>query len=80
MELSMRFPDTSQDVLVTCIVKGSERYVFLYTEKRLPELAIYLGRFATSSELSLSWEDVGNVLQDVNAKISRRVKPWPEPT
>jgi len=39
------------------MVKGEERYVFLYTEETRTELLRTLGRFAADKELSFTWYD-----------------------
>jgi hypothetical protein len=51
--------DTSStdDILVTAIAKGSEQYVFIYSNRTIPEVLKTLGKFAANPELSFSWLD-----------------------
>lgn len=47
----------NQEVNVLALVKGKERYVFLYTGDNREELVESFGRYASDSELSFSWYD-----------------------
>jgi len=47
------------------LVKGSERYVFLYTESNRAETLRTLGRFASNPELSFSWYDAAVLSQKI---------------
>jgi hypothetical protein len=47
------------------LVKGAERYVFLYTESNRAETLRTLGRFASNPELSFSWYDAAVLSQKI---------------
>tara|TARA_B100001750_G_C14908875_1_gene303585 strand:+ start:188 stop:490 length:303 start_codon:yes stop_codon:yes gene_type:complete len=55
----------SQEVNVLALVKGKERYIFLFDDKRRPETLRALGRFASNTELSFSWYDAAVLSQKV---------------
>jgi hypothetical protein len=50
---------------VLALVKGSERYVFLYDDNSSPELLRTLGRFAADPQLSFTWYDAAILSQKV---------------
>ena len=60
----------SEDIHVVAIVKGEERYVFLFDDKTRAETLRTLGRYASSSELSFSWYDAAVLSQKI-----RKTKP-----
>lgn len=43
------------------LVKGEERYVFLYDDANRAEILKVLGRFASDPELSFSWYDAATL-------------------
>ena len=45
------------DINVLALVKGSERYIFLYDDSQRAETLRILGRYASNPELSFSWYD-----------------------
>ncbi|GIW92327.1 MAG: hypothetical protein KatS3mg110_0368 [Pirellulaceae bacterium] len=47
----------SQDINVVALVKGQERYIFLFDDEHRAELFRTLGRFASNPELSFTWFD-----------------------
>jgi hypothetical protein len=53
----------SRDINVIALVKGGERYVFLYDDDSREETLRALGRCAANPELSFSWYDA-SVLGD----------------
>ena len=55
----------SQDINVLALVKGSERYVFLYDDDKRAEILRTLGRYASNPELSFSWYDAAVLSQKV---------------
>lgn len=57
------------DINVMALVKGEERYVFLFDEDSRAETLRTLGRYASDSELSFSWYDAAVMSQKVR-KIS----------
>ena len=47
----------SQDINVLALVKGAERYVFLYDDSNRAETLRMLGRYASNPQLSFTWYD-----------------------
>ncbi len=59
------------DINVLALVKGDERYIFLFDDGHRSEALRTLGRFASNPELSFSWYDaavlsqrIRNILQE----------------
>ena len=46
-----------QELNVLAMVKGEERYIFLYDDKNRVETLRTLGRFAADPQLSFTWYD-----------------------
>lgn len=55
----------SEDINVLALVKGRERYIFLYDDRNRAQLLRVLGRFASSADLSFSWYDAAVLSQKV---------------
>ena len=55
----------TQDINVLALVKGSERYIFLYDDSRRAETLRTLGRYASNPDLSFSWYDAAVLSQKV---------------
>ncbi|MGL6196603.1 MAG: hypothetical protein ACRC2T_17460 [Thermoguttaceae bacterium] len=55
----------SQDINVLALVKGTERYVFLYNDQNRAETLRVLGRFASNPELSFTWYDAAVLSQKI---------------
>ncbi|MFO0904133.1 MAG: hypothetical protein U0939_14110 [Pirellulales bacterium] len=55
----------SKDVNVLALVKGEERYVFLFDDDHRVEVLRTLGRFAADPELSFTWHDAAMMSQKV---------------
>lgn len=53
------------DINVLALVKGSERYIFLFDDTQRAEALRTLGRFASNSELSFTWYDAAVLSQKV---------------
>lgn len=62
----------SRDINVVALVKGGERYVFLYDDEGREEALRALGRSAANPELSFSWFDAAVLGQKV-----RQIGPRP---
>lgn len=61
----------SQDINVVALVKGEERYIFLFNDAQKAETLRTLGRYASDSKLSFSWYDAAVLSQKVrNTKKS----------
>lgn len=57
----------SQDINVLALVKGEERYVFLYDDDNRAETLRMLGRYASNPELSFTWYDAAVLSQKIRA-------------
>ena len=55
----------SKDLNVLALVKGSERYVFLYDDRSEQQTLRTLRRFASNPELSFTWYDVAVLSQKI---------------
>ena len=55
----------SQDINVLALVKGNERYIFLYDDASRSETLRTLGRYASNSELSFTWYDAAVLSQKI---------------
>lgn len=53
------------DLNVVALVKGSERYIFMYGDSDRAETLRALGRFASNPELSFSWYDAAVLSQKI---------------
>ena len=62
----------SQDINVLALVKGSERYVFLYDDSSRAETLRVLGRFASNPELSFTWYDAAVLSQKIRQESQRQ--------
>ena len=60
----------TQDINVLALVKGEERYIFLFDDEHRSDALRTLGRFASNPELSFSWYDA--------AVLSQRLRNPPE--
>lgn len=65
----------SKDVNVVALVKGEERYIFLFNDQRKGELLRTLGKYASNSELNFSWYDAAVLSQ----KVRKATQQPPEP-
>jgi len=55
----------SHDINVLALVKGEERYVFLFDDASRAETLRVLGRYASNPELSFSWYDAAVLSQKI---------------
>ena len=46
-----------QDTNIIALVKGTERYVFVFADDRRDDLCSTLGRFAADPDLAFTWYD-----------------------
>jgi len=63
----------SQDINVLALVKGSERYVFLYDDASRAEALRTLGRYASNPELSFTWYDAAVLSQKIRQESQKCV-------
>lgn len=66
----------TQDINVLALVKGSERYVFLYDDSKRAETLRALGRYASNPQLSFTWYDAAVLSQKVR-QVSQSQKRAP---
>ena len=65
----------SKDVNVVALVKGEERYIFLFNDQRKGELLRTLGKYASNSELNFSWYDAAVLSQKVRKAAQQPPPP-----
>lgn len=53
------------DINVLALIKGKERYIFLFDDAQRADALRTLGRFASNPELSFSWYDAAVLSQKV---------------
>lgn len=61
----------SRDINVVALVKGGERYVFLYDDESREETLRAMARQAANPELSFSWYDAAVLAQKVRQHTPR---------
>lgn len=61
-----------QDINVLALVKGSERYVFLYDDSSRAETLRTLGRYASNPELSFTWYDAAVLSQKIRQESQKQ--------
>lgn len=69
---------SNQDINVLALVKGEERYVFLYDDSSRAETLRTLGRFASNPQLSMTWYDAAVLSQKVR-KAQEQHEEQPRP-
>ena len=67
----------NQDINVLALVKGEERYVFLYDDGHRAEALRTLGRFASNPELSFTWYDAAVLSQKIRQESEKPAAPTP---
>ena len=55
----------SEDINVLALVKGRERYIFLYDDANRAETLRTLGRFASNPSISFTWYDAAVLSQRI---------------
>ena len=67
----------NDDINVLALIKGNERYIFLYDDSQRAETLRMLGRHASNPELSFSWYDAAvlsqKIRQEERQQRSRRL-------
>jgi hypothetical protein len=53
----------TQDINVLALVKGEERYIFLFDDAHKSDALRTLGRFASNPDLSFTWYDAAVLSQ-----------------
>lgn len=54
-----------EDINVLALVKGEERYIFLFDDDRRADALKALGRFASNPDLAFSWYDAAVLSQRI---------------
>lgn len=67
----------TKDINVLALLKGSERYIFLYNDSRRAETLRTLGRFASNPDLSFSWYDAAVLSQKIRQNAQQPSEPRP---
>jgi hypothetical protein len=57
--------NVNDDINVLALIKGKERYIFLYDDSQRAETLRMLGRHASNPELSFSWYDAAVLSQKI---------------
>jgi hypothetical protein len=70
-----RSRDVTQDINVLALVKGSERYIFLFDDEHRGEALRTLGRFASNPDLSFTWYDAAVLSQKIRQTADRSRRP-----
>lgn len=65
------------DIQTLALIKGNEKYVFLYDDATRGEVLRTLGRFASDPGLSFTWYDAAELSKTVR-KRAKRDKPSSE--
>ena len=61
----------TEDINVLALVKGTERYVFLYDDTSRAETLRTLGRYASNPELSFTWYDAAVLSQKIRQECHK---------
>ncbi len=65
----------TKDINVLALVKGKERYIFLYDDDNRAETLRTLGRYASNQELSFTWYDAAVLSQKIRQTSQRAKEP-----
>lgn len=65
----------NQDINVLALVKGAERYVFLYDDSSRAETLRVLGRYASNPDLSFTWYDAAVLSQKIRQESQKPAAP-----
>lgn len=60
------------DINVLALMKGAERYVFLYDDCSRAETLRVLGRYASNPELSFTWYDAAVLSQKIRQESQKQ--------
>jgi hypothetical protein len=61
----------NDDINVLALIKGNERYIFLYEDSQPAEALRMLGRHASNPELSFSWYDAAVLSQRIRQEARK---------
>lgn len=60
-----------QEINVLALVKGEERYVFIYDDGNRAETIRHMGRYASNPELAFNWYDAAVLSQKIRRQTQR---------
>lgn len=63
-------PKSAGDIDILALVKGEERYVFMFDAEHRAEALRTLGRFASNPDLSFSWYDAAVMSQKIRGRAT----------
>lgn len=63
------------EINVLALVKGNERYVFLFDDDNRVEMLRQFGRFAANPDLSFTWYDAAVMSQKVRQAAQQAERP-----
>ena len=69
----------SKEINVLALIKGEERYIFLYDDNNRTETLRTLGRFAADPQLSFSWYDAAVAAGNAPTAAKRNAQPKKSP-
>jgi hypothetical protein len=72
--MTRRVCNVSEDINVLALVKGEERYIFLYDDDHRADALRTLGRYASNPELSFSWYDAAVLSQKVRQTADEQAR------
>jgi hypothetical protein len=61
----------TDDINVLALVKGNERYIFLYDDASRSQTLRMLGRYASDPDLSFSWYDAAVLSQKIRQEVRK---------
>ena len=67
----------SDDINVLALIKGKERYIFLFDDEHRADALRTLGRYASNPDLSFSWYDAAVLSQKVRQATKNAKKSSP---
>ncbi len=59
----------TKDINVLALVKGKERYIFLFDDDNRSEALRTLGRYASNQDLSFTWYDAAVLSQKIRQTV-----------
>ena len=65
----------SEDINVLALVKGQERYIFLYDDANRSNALRTLGRYASNPDLSFTWYDAAVLSQKIRRESQQTTQP-----
>ena len=65
----------SHEINVLALIKGEERYIFLFDDDHRAETLRSLGRYASNPELSFTWYDAAVLSQKIRQQLEKTQQP-----